>query len=212
MISSSAPRAQAGGSTPGDVIADRYRIERLLGEGGMGAVFVVLDMATERRVALKRLHATTTNASALFEREYQILAGLKHPGIVEVYDYGSDADGAFYTMELVEGDDLAKRAPLPWRAVCGLLRDVASILGVLHARGLTHRDLSPRNLMLRASGDLKLIDFGALAPFGPSPDVVGTSECTGCTSRYGPRARAPTHSWQVWYSASKTLNSACPTR
>jgi predicted Ser/Thr protein kinase len=157
------------------VIAGRYRVEKLLGRGGMGAVYAVLDTASERRVALKRLAAdASTSMAALFEREYHTLAGLRHPCIVEVYDYGSDATGAFYTMELIEGRDLSKDAPLPWRSACRDLRDAASILGLLHARRLLHRDLSPRNLLRSQSGRLKLIDFGALSPFGPSKELVGT--------------------------------------
>ncbi|MDB4986345.1 MAG: serine/threonine-protein kinase PksC, partial [Myxococcaceae bacterium] len=164
------------------MVADRYRVERLLGQGGMGAVYVAVDTAADtgtqassERIALKRLSAAgRATVAALFEREYQTLSGLRHPGIVSVYDYGTDAEGAFYTMELVEGEDLGKQAPMPWREACACLRDAASILGVLHARRLLHRDLSPRNLLRTASGRLKLIDFGALASFGPNPDLVGT--------------------------------------
>lgn len=173
------PRTSAAGPSATDVVVqDRYRIERLLGEGGMGAVYVVLDSATDRRVALKRLHVSRdergATASALFAREFQTLSGLRHPGIVEVYDYGCDEQGPYYTMELVESEDLSKHAPLPWREVCTCLRDAASILGVLHARRLLHRDLSPRNLLRAPDGRLKLIDFGALAHFGVNREIVGT--------------------------------------
>ncbi|HEX5660541.1 MAG TPA: protein kinase [Polyangiales bacterium] len=148
---------------------------RLLGQGGMGSVYAVVDRTNGARLALKRLHGNTREkAGSLFEREYRTLAGLRHPNIVEVYDYGTDEEGAYYTMELVEGRDLSTRAPLPWRKACGYLRDTASILGLLHARRLLHRDLSPRNLIETADGQLKLIDFGALADFGPAHDLVGT--------------------------------------
>ncbi|MDB4986437.1 MAG: diguanylate cyclase, partial [Myxococcaceae bacterium] len=160
---------------PTAAIGGRYRVERLLGKGGMGAVYAVVDQTSGRRVALKRLSAgASPNVAALFEREYHTLAGLHHPCIVQVYDYGSDADGAYYSMELIDGVDLSRAAPMPWRAVCRDLRDVASILGVLHARQLLHRDLSPRNLLRSESGRLKLIDFGALASFGPNKELVGT--------------------------------------
>ena len=150
-------------------------VERVLGRGGMGSVFAVVDESTGARLALKRLRADVGGrAAALFEREYRILAGLRHPCIVEVYDYGVDADGAYYTMELVEGHDLGARAPVAWRTACAYLRDAASILGLLHARRLLHRDLSPRNLIGSDAGRLKLIDFGALADFGPTVDVAGT--------------------------------------
>jgi tetratricopeptide (TPR) repeat protein/phage FluMu protein gp41 len=157
------------------VIAGRYQVESLLGRGGMGAVYAVRDVASGRRVALKLLSSTASQESAaLFEREYQTLAGLRHPSIVEVYDYGTCNDGVFYTMELIDGTDLSKQAPMSWHEVCRDLRDAASILGLLHARLLLHRDLSPRNLLRSRTGRLKLIDFGALAAFGPSTELVGT--------------------------------------
>lgn len=168
--------ASAATAAPAEeLIAGRYRVERLLGQGGMGAVYAVVDVTSNKSLALKRLTATASAATAaLFEREYHTLAGLRHPCIVEVYEYGADDDGVFYTMELIEGRDLSKGGPLPWRKMCRDLRDTASILGLLHARQLLHRDLSPRNLLRSSSGRLKLIDFGALAPFGPSREVVGT--------------------------------------
>jgi tetratricopeptide (TPR) repeat protein len=160
---------------PTSVIAGRYEVTRLLGQGGMGSVFAVVDRTNGAQLALKRLHGNAREkAGSLFEREYRTLAGLRHPCIVEVYDYGTDEAGAYYTMELVEGRDLGTRAPLPWRRACGYLRDTASILGLLHARRLLHRDLSPRNLIETPDGRLKLIDFGALADFGPASDLVGT--------------------------------------
>lgn len=169
-------QVSAAATLPADVtIAGRYRVEQLLGRGGMGEVYAVVDVASNARLALKRL-SRDANASmaALFEREYHTLAGLKHPCIVEVFEYGSDAEGAFYTMERIEGSDLSKAAPMPWRDACRYLRDLASLLGVLHARQLLHRDLSPRNLLRGPGGRLKLIDFGALANFGTNDDIVGT--------------------------------------
>lgn len=158
-----------------ETIASRYLVERMLGEGGMGAVYAVVELSSQRRLALKRL-STNLSATALemFEREYQTLAGLRHQSIVEVYEYGTDAGGAYYTMELIEGADLSRAAPMDWREACRCLRDAASVLGLLHARQLLHRDPSPRNLLRTQSGRLKLIDFGALTSFGPSREVVGT--------------------------------------
>lgn len=153
----------------------RYTVERVLGEGGMGTVHAVLDRSSGVQLALKRLKPGASKAAfALFKREYQVLAGLRHPCIVEVYDYGVDAEGPYYTMELVKGEHLQRRAPVSWREACAYLRDVASILGVLHARQLLHRDLNPRNLIEHRAGRLKLIDFGALASFGMASEVVGT--------------------------------------
>jgi hypothetical protein len=157
------------------LIAGRYRIEALLGKGGMGGVYAALDTTTGRRLAIKRTFgAASPKVLELFRREFHTLHGLRHPNIIEVYDYGSDAGGLFYTMELLEGSDLGRAAPLPWPQVCSYLRQVATLLGLLHARRLLHRDISPRNLWLSPDGRLKLIDFGALCPFGVPTEVVGT--------------------------------------
>jgi hypothetical protein len=141
----------------------------------MGAVYAALDTTSGKRIAIKRLaHSESPQLLELFQREWQTLRGLRHAQIIEVYDYGSDQDGAYYTMELLEGSDLSAAAPLPWRQVCLYLREVAAILGLLHARRLLHRDLSARNLWLLPSGRIKLIDFGALAAFGFPTETVGT--------------------------------------
>ena len=165
---------------PGSRIGDRYRVEAVLGVGGMGSVYRVLDESTDTRVALKQARTASedprraNNLAAAFEREYYTLAELAHPCVISVHDYGLDAGGAFYTMELLDGTDLRERAPLPWRTACSIVRDVASSLALLHARKLVHRDLSPRNVRCTSDGRAKLIDFGAMTPFGPALTLVGT--------------------------------------
>lgn len=174
MVSSAAPRVEDRVRT----VSERYRIETELGRGGVGAVYRAVDQATGRAVALKTLERDQAVLTSLFEREYRTLAALQHPRVVEVYDYGVAEDGRrYYTMELLAGDDLAALAPLPWRRVCQIACDVATSLALLHARGLLHRDVSPRNVRLDASGRAKLIDFGALCPFGTPKEVVGTPQC-----------------------------------
>src|SRR5262249_28078912 len=113
----------------------------------------------------------------LFEREYHTLAQLAHPHIVRVYDYGIDTEGPFYTMELVDGGDLQQLAPLPWRRACAIARDVCSALSLLHARRLVPRDISPGNVRCGRDQRAKLLDFGALAPFGANKFLVGTPAC-----------------------------------
>jgi len=157
------------------VIGGRYQVKAALGEGGVARVFRVTDAASGAEVALKHLTASATKRlRSLFELEYQTLASLRHPHVVQAYEYGRDASGCYYTMELLEGEDLRARAPMPWREVCAALRDAAAALGVLHARRLIHRDVSPRNLWRVPDGRVKLIDFGALASFGMSDNVIGT--------------------------------------
>jgi hypothetical protein len=166
-----APRAENTNA----VIAGRYQLQGKLGQGGMGSAYRALDRVTGRLVALKTLDEATPQFSALFEREYYTLASLRHPCVVEVYDFGITEDGVrFYTMELLDGADISQLAPLPWRTVCQQLRDVATSLALLHVRRLVHRDVSPRNVRIGGEGRAKLLDFGTVTTFGRSSEVAGT--------------------------------------
>jgi hypothetical protein len=174
------PEASAAAPNPeeGDLIGGIYAIEAELGRGGMGAVYRVRDTRSGQKLALKRIHQKPGSTPALlFEREYFTLSELAHPRIIEVYDYGVDAVGAYYTMELLDGTDLREKRNLPVPEVCALLCDVASSLAILHSRGLLHRDVSPRNVRCTADGRAKLIDFGAMAPMGINHEIVGTPPC-----------------------------------
>jgi serine/threonine-protein kinase len=160
----------------------RYQDIELLGRGGMGAVYRAHDAIRGRTIALKRLliDAETKHREeriALFHREYRTLAELKHPRMIEVFDYGIDAEGPYYTMELLDGADLSGKAPLPWREACSLARDVCSSLALLHSRGYVHRDVSPLNVRCTEDGRAKLIDFGAMVPMGISTLTMGTPPC-----------------------------------
>src|ERR1700755_1325703 len=165
-------------------VAGRYQLAELLGRGGMAEVYRATDLNSGREVALKRLlpdQATRHAAvAALFEREFHILAELRHPHVIAVYDYGrADDDTPYYTMELLDGGDLRERAPLPWREVCRLMFDVCSALALLHSRRLLHRDITPRNIRCTQTGSAKLIDFGAMSPMSAGgSDVVGTPAFT----------------------------------
>ena len=158
----------------------------------MGVVYRVHDRVSDRVVAQKRLverseseRAASTwpssensslraHAIASFRREYHTLAQLAHPNIIEVYDFGIDELGPYYTMELLDGEDLRERAPLPWQEACAILRDIASALALLHSRRLLHRDISPRNVYYTRAGRAKLIDFGAMSPVGFDRVLAGT--------------------------------------
>lgn len=171
---------QRGGarSSAEDRTSGRYDVRETLGSGGMGSVHRCYDRLSRRMLAYKRLRITHESSRsrlvALFQREYDTLARLAHPNVVEVYDYGFDDEGPYFTMELLPGSDLASLAPLSFQNGCRLIRDVASALGLLHARRLIHRDLSPHNVRLTDDGKAKLFDFGALTSFGTPPEIVGT--------------------------------------
>ena len=160
------------------LIGGRYRIEAELGRGGTARVLHVIDERSGQALALKRL-VTTSSATlqAMFEREYHTLTQLAHPAIVRTFDYGVDASGPYYTMELLQGEDArarARRTLLEPSAICLLLRDAASALALIHSRRMVHRDVSPRNLWCTPDGRAKLIDFGTLVAMGPQARVAGT--------------------------------------
>jgi tetratricopeptide (TPR) repeat protein len=173
---------------PHETIAGRYQLTRLIARGGMGEVFAAYDLSKERPVALKRLLSRSSGERgpiAHFMREYYALSALKHPRIIEVYEYGVDHDAPFYTMELLDGQDLRDLSPLPYREACLYLRDVASSLALLHARRLLHRDVSPRNVRRTSDGHCKLLDFGAMVAFGVPPNVTGTAPCIAPEALHG---------------------------
>lgn len=163
-------------------VAGRYELQHEIARGGMGAVYRALDRKTGTVVALKRSvaqqHASSELARFMLEREYQTLVALKHPYIIQVYDFGVDDLGPYYTMELLDGADLRATSPLPWREVCAYLRDVASSLALLHSRRLLHCDVSAANIRLTSEGRAKLLDFGALASFGRNKVIAGSPPTT----------------------------------
>jgi hypothetical protein len=152
----------------GDVLAGRYRLGRVLGRGGMGAVWLGRDETVlDRDVAVKVLHETSADATAVrrFQKEAATLAGLQHPGITVVHDAGSHEGHLFLVMELLQGADLARLAAghprgLPLGTVLDLTRQTAEALAAAHSRGVIHRDLKPANLFLQDDGRVKICDFG----------------------------------------------------
>jgi eukaryotic-like serine/threonine-protein kinase len=159
--------------------AGRYVLEEQIGRGGMATVYRALDTVTGKRLALKQLRDDGRDEHKYrsrehFEREFHTLAELAHPRIVAVFDYGLDAGVPYYTMELLGGGDLLERSPMPWRQACAVARDMCSALALVHGRRMVYRDLSMRNVRCTGEGTAKLIDFGAMAPMGPSDHTVCT--------------------------------------
>lgn len=160
---------------PAAVVDGRYRIDERLGSGGMGVVFAATHLHTKKRVALKWMHAGSRLRSASeqvaarrrFEREARIAARVRHENVVDVYDAGGDAHGAYLVMELLQGETLAARlarGPLAWSEALELLVPAMRGVAALHAQGVVHRDLKPENIYLTraASGAFvpKVLDFG----------------------------------------------------
>ncbi|HRG95316.1 MAG TPA: serine/threonine-protein kinase, partial [Polyangiaceae bacterium] len=165
---------------PGDVVDGAYVIQRLLGQGGMGAVFVALEPELDRRVAVKVLlgEGRGGEAAARFEREARAVAALQSDHVARIFRVGCLVSGAPYmAMELLEGEDLAaslaRRGPLPSGEVLSLMLQACEGLAEAHERGIVHRDLKPANLFLarRPTGAtaLKILDFGIAKAATPAP-------------------------------------------
>ena len=149
----------------------RYHVERFLGRGGMGTVFLAQHRALERPVALKIIRPELLADPAVVERfrcEVKAAASLNNPHIVAVYDAETTGDQHFLVMEYIPGTDLARlvldRGPLPLTTACDYICQAAAGLQKAYERGLVHRDITPRNLMLTDQGQIKVLDFG-LAQF-----------------------------------------------
>jgi serine/threonine-protein kinase len=144
----------------GTTIGDHYRVERLLGRGGMGEVHRAVDVLLGRAVALKVLHAGIDATDLL--REARVAASLAHPRIATVFEAGVDRDRVFIAMELVEGKtvrELLARGALPKPRVLAIARAVAEALVHAHAHRVVHRDVKPENVIVGPEG-AKLVDFG----------------------------------------------------
>src|SRR4051794_28312719 len=145
----------------------RYSVQKLLGEGGFGRVYLGFDEQLNRPVAIKtplrELVARPQDAEAYLE-EARILASLDHPGIVPVHDVGRTENGLpFVVSKYVEGTDLAHRIQegcLPITGVAGLVAAIAEALHYAHSKGLVHRDIKPANILLDTSGRPTVADFG----------------------------------------------------
>ncbi|MEZ4440496.1 MAG: serine/threonine-protein kinase [Polyangiaceae bacterium] len=178
---------------PGDVIGDRYRVARVLGEGGYGAVYEAQSLAGGPMVALKVMHArllTNPTASQRFDREVALVHRLRHPGIVAVLDWGRATPGQPYIVfEMLAGhtlaDELAERGRLRPEEAVEITRQLLDALEEAHQRDVAHRDLKPSNIFLCEAGEglrVKLLDFGvarSLVPDAGAPTVTSTGQIIG---------------------------------
>src|SRR5688572_16331657 len=150
-----ATESRGDDSLIGAILADRYRVERLLGRGGMGAVYLAEHVHMKKAVALKVLHRDMTRLEELvtrFEREAVAAGMVEHPNVAAATDFGRLEDGSFYlVLEYVDGrslSELLKEGPLQLDRALPITRQIAAGLSAAHAVSIVHRDLKPDNVML----------------------------------------------------------------
>lgn len=149
------------------VINDRYELGQRIGRGGMADVFLARDLLLDRQVALKVLfpeHAIDPSFVERFRREAQSVAGLNHPNIVAVYDWGQYSNTYFMAMEYVKGRTLAehlrREERLSPRGAANIVAKIANALAYAHRNNVVHRDIKPANILIGENGDVKVADFG----------------------------------------------------
>jgi tetratricopeptide (TPR) repeat protein len=178
-----APRERPAPLEPGELVQKRYRVVRMLKEGGMGVVFEAEDLEASARVALKVLRPELGSRADLvrFRHEYYLMATFSHPRLVEVKNFVvTDTGSPCLVMDYVSGVDLVDVLPLAWQEAASVLHEVASALAFLHSRRYIHHDIKPGNVRVERdrSGRLraKLIDFGIMEPIGAArrTGIAGT--------------------------------------
>ena len=194
--------------SPMPAIANRYRIERPIGEGGMGVVFAATDERLERPVAIKVIkdeHLQRGDGLARFEREARTAASLSHPNIVTVHDFGVDDAGSPYlVMELLHGRSLRAAIKSDGRiatpTAIAILGGLASAIDAAHAKGVIHRDLKPENIFLTGETHAKILDYG-IAKAIQSKTTFATPGVLGTLAYMAPEQAAggdASPAWDVW--------------
>ncbi len=199
-----APESSRFEPVAGMIVAEKYRVERVIGEGGMGVVVAATHLGLEQRVAIKFLHADAMgdkDSVERFLREAKVAAMLRSDHVARVHDVGSlDGGVPYIVMEHLEGSDLGNlidlEGPLPIDEACEVALQACAALAEVHAAGIVHRDLKPSNLFVtrRADGspDVKLLDFGIskIATFGHAntqdPALTATATIMGSPSYMSP--------------------------
>lgn len=206
---SDAPTAPLGYAAPSAslpvaqplLFADRYELHGLLGRGGMGSVFKVVDTHDSTIRALKILHdrSAASDQGERFEREVKVLQRVSHPAIPRVFDSGVWRGQMYFVSELIDGEDLRSLirtgGAMPWTDAAQIAASVADVLNVAHTHGVIHRDIKPHNIMRAADGSVKLLDFGVARQVGSDVKtltgtglLIGTPEYMAPEQFHGSRA------------------------
>jgi eukaryotic-like serine/threonine-protein kinase len=177
----------------GELIAERYELEELVGTGGMSSVYKAHDRLLERTVALKVLHERFMDDDAQVERfkhEARAVAQLSHPNIVTVIDRGERDGRLFIVFEYIDGENLkalvVREAPLAVDDAVGLVLPIARALAFAHQHGLVHRDVKPQNVLLPEDGEVKVTDFGIARSLDVQGGITQTGTVMGTSDYIAP--------------------------
>lgn len=181
-----------------------FKIERELGRGGMGEVYLARDTRLDRQVAIKALPAHLAQDAdrlARFQREAKVLASLNHPGISAIYGLEESGGHQYLILEYIKGETLADRltkGPIPVEESLSIARQIAEALEVAHEKGIIHRDLKPGNVIMTDEGVVKVLDFGLARTGDGAPSSISASAMTD----------SPTVTSPVPYANSPTIPGA----
>jgi len=174
-----------------------FHIERELGRGGMGVVYLARDTRLDREVAIKALPdhlVEDPDRLARFQREAKTLASLNHPNIAAIYGLESHERHQYLVLEYVEGETLAevlRRGPIPMEEALGIAKNIAEALEAAHEKGVIHRDIKPGNVIITPAGTAKVLDFGLARSAEGAPSTTGHPVSTQSPTVTSP---APVHS------------------
>jgi serine/threonine-protein kinase len=202
-------------------LIDRYRLEQRLASGGMGTVYEATDERLERRVAVKLLKEELADDPLFverFRREARAVAALSHPNIASVFDYGADGGRDFIVMELLEGTDLAevlRAGPLEPSRAAEIAAQACDALAHAHSAGIVHRDVKPANIILVASGRVKVTDFGIARALGDTTltaagSVLGTAHYLAPEQASGSAAGAAVDQYAMGVMLYEMLTGEVP--
>lgn len=177
---------------PQEIVNGRFRITKELGRGGMAVVYLADDLEANRRIALKLMNSQLTGtAKRRFTREFSTIASLKHPNLIEVYEYGESSQGPFFAMEYFPGNTAEVLIGKPLEVVLTAIHDLCLALEFVHKKRIIHRDIKPANILVRQQPDsnlfdIKLSDFGLAKFANTSSSLTGDVNFLGTLAYCGP--------------------------